>query len=208
MLLMLKIILKWRLRGWGMKNNYKKEYIDLKELPNLVPSELLPKINLLFNKDVPKTPNTADELIIYRLAQLKETDIQQHFHKEFNAFASEMKALNKHNRLHFIQNDNGDTAGGQLTQGQRIALYKRKKAEGSKAGYHDIDIKVYSAKSNLRDVFHCEVKKIGAPSQIHLTEEQLYWFLESNAMGFNAYITNNPIFFRDVVLGKIKKMFI
>lgn len=191
-----------------MKNNYKKEYINLKELPNLVPKELLPNINLLFNKDIPKTPNTGDELIIYRLAQLKETDMQQHFHKEFNAFACEIKAKNKFNKLHFVQADNGDTAGSSLTQIQRMVLYKRKKAEGSKKGFCDVMMLIYSASLNLRDAFFCEVKKIGAPSEIHLTKEQLDWFLELNSMGFNAYITNNPIFFRDVVLGEIKKMFI
>jgi len=189
-----------------MKNN-KKEYIDLKELPNLVAKEFLPKINLLFNKDIPKEPKTADELILYRLAQLKETDMQQYFHKEFNAFACEMKALNKFNELFFVQNDNGDTAGGSLSQIQRMVLYKRKKAEGSKKGFPDISKYVYSAKINLRDTFFCEVKKIGAPSEIHLGKEQLDWFLKLNSMGFNAYITNNPIFFKKVVLGEIRKMF-
>ena len=66
----------------------------------------------------------------------------------------------------------------------------------------------YSAKLNLRDTVFCEVKRIGAPSEIHLTEEQLDWFLKLNSMGFNAYIINNPIFFRDVVLKQIKNNFI
>jgi hypothetical protein len=187
---------------------YKKEYIDLKQLKKLVPEELLPNINLLFNKDIPKEPNTADELIIYRLAQLNETEIQQYFHKQFNALACELKSLNRFNQLEFVQNDNGDSAGGRLTQGQRIALYRRKKAEGSRAGFPDISMLVFNQQLNLRDTFFCEVKRIGAPSEIHITQEQLDWFLKLNSMGFNAYITNNPTFFKKVILGQIKKMFI
>ena len=53
----------------------KKNIIDLKELKNLVPTEYLPKINLLFNKDIPKEPKNADELLLTRFATVKETDI-------------------------------------------------------------------------------------------------------------------------------------
>lgn len=189
-----------------MKN--KRETIDVKELCNLVPKEYLGNINLLFNKNVAKTPNTADELIIYRLAQLKETKVQQHFHKETNALACELKIINKFNKLFFVQNDNGDGAAGNLTNNQRMALFSRKKAEGSKAGFPDSSLIFYSSKLNYRDTTYCEIKKIGAPSEIHITENQLKWFIELNEMGFDAYITNNPVFFRDVVLKKIKNYFI
>ena len=198
-------------------NNYKKkpviankttEYIDLKNIDKLVPKELLHKINFLFNKDIPKEPKTPNDLLIYRLSQLKESDMQQYFYKQVVLLQYELKQLNKFNELEFVQNDNGDTAGGQLSQGQRIALYKRKKAEGSRKGFPDISMYFYSAKLNLRDTVFCEVKRIGAPSEIHLTEEQLDWFLKLNSMGFNAYIINNPIFFRDVVLKQIKNNFI
>ena len=40
-----------------------------------------------------------------------------------------------------------------------------------------------------------------------LTEEQLNWFLKLNSMGFKSYITNNPIFFKKVILEEIKKYF-
>lgn len=185
----------------------KKEYVDLKQIHKLVPSEYLPKINLLFNKDIPKIPNTADELIIHRLAQLKETNIQQHFHREFNLLACELKMLNKFNRLEFVQIDNGDGAAGNLTNNQRMALFSRKKAEGSRKGIPDIMMPFFASNLNYRDVVFCEVKKIGAPSAIHLTQEQLDWFITLNDMGFNSYITNNPIFFRDVVLKNIKEFY-
>ena len=71
----------------------------------------------------------------------------------------------------------------------------------------DISMYLYSAKLNLRDTVFCEVKRIGSPSEIHLTKEQLDWFLKLNSMSFDAYITNNPIFFKDVVLKEIKSNF-
>jgi hypothetical protein len=196
-------------------NYYKKkpiankttEYIDLKNIDKLVPKEFLHKINFLFNKDIPKEPKTSNELLIYRLSQLKESDMQQHFYKQAVLLQHELKLLNKFNELEFVQNDNGDTAGGQLSQGQRISLYKRKKAEGSRKGFPDVSMYFYSAKLNLRDTAFCEVKRIGSPSEIHLTKEQLDWFLKLNSMGFDAYITNNPIFFRDVILKEIKSNF-
>lgn len=190
-----------------MTNKYKKEYIDLKEINKLVPDHYRHKINLLFNKDIPKEPKNPDELMIYRFAQLTESQIQQAFHTQFNTKAIELKKLNRFNELEFVQNDNGDSAGGQLTQIQRITLYRRKKAEGSRAGFPDIAMLYFCANLNLRDVFYCEVKKIGAPSEIRLTREQLDWFIKLNDMGFNSYITNNPLFFNNVILKKISEMF-
>ena len=183
------------------------DYIDIKNIDKLVPKEFLPKINLLFNKDIPKEPKTADDLLIYQLASLKESDMQQYFYKQAISLQQELKQLNQFNELEFVQNDNGDTSAGHLTAIQRIALFKRKKAEGSRKGFPDISIHYYVNKLTFRDTVFCEVKKIGAPSEIHLTKEQLDWFLKLNSMSFNAYITNNPIFFKGVVLGKIKNNF-
>ena len=84
-----------------------------------------------------------------------------------------------------------------------MSLYKRKKAEGSRAGFPDCSMLI--SDKNKRDVLFCEVKKIGAPSDVRLTEEQLGWFINLNRMGFKCYITNNPIFFRDVILKEIKE---
>jgi hypothetical protein len=187
--------------------NKTTEYIDLKNIDKLVPKEFLHKINFLFNKDIPKEPKTPNELLIYRLSQLKESDMQQYFYKQAVLLQYELKQLNKFNELEFVQNDNGDTAGGQLSQVQRISMYKRKKAEGSRKGFPDVSMYFYSAKLNLRDTVFCEVKRIGSPSEIHLTKEQLDWFLKLNSMSFDAYITNNPIFFKDVVLKEIKSNF-
>lgn len=189
-----------------MKN--KRDIIDLKELHNLVPKEYFGNINLLFNRNISKEPKTTDELLIYRLSKLKETDVQQYFHKQVVLLDYEVKRINKLNQIHFVQIDNGDTAGGQLSQLQRMALYKRKKAEGSKKGFSDSMILFEACNIKYRNVVFCEIKKIAAPSGIHITEEQLKWFITLNEMRFDAYITNNPIFFRDVVLKKIKNYFI
>tara|TARA_R110000868_G_scaffold29030_1_gene107926 strand:+ start:4081 stop:4653 length:573 start_codon:yes stop_codon:yes gene_type:complete len=189
-----------------MKNNEQK-FIDLKDLDKLVPHYWRDRINLLVNKDIPKRPKTSDDTLIIKFAALKESDMQQYFYKLFNLVAQEMKFRHKFNELEFVQNDNGDTAGGSLTQIQRMVLYKRKKAEGSRKGFPDCSMLLFNQGLNLRDTIFCEVKKIAAPSSIHIREEQLEWFLKLNGMGFNAYITNNPIFFRDVVLGEVRNFF-
>ena len=56
-------------------NFHRKNTIDIKNLKNLIDKDYLPKINLLFNKDIPKEPKTPDELLLFRFANLKETDI-------------------------------------------------------------------------------------------------------------------------------------
>ncbi len=183
----------------------KKNIIDLKELKNLVPTEYLPKINLLFNKDIPKEPKNADELLLTRFATLKETDIQQYFYKEIQYLAIEAVKKHKFNYLEAVKNDNGDAVVSKLTENQRMAFYARKKAEGFKGGFPDLTIFLYNAFIALRDTMYLEIKKIGAPSEIHLSEQQLQWFIKLNNMGFSCYITNNPIFFRDVILKEIKK---
>jgi hypothetical protein len=187
--------------------NKTTEYIDIKNIDKLVPKEFLPKINLLFNKDIPKEPKTADDLLIYEFAKSKESDIQQYFYNESKLLQQELKQISKFNEFEFVQNDNGDSSAGNLSQVQRIALFKRKKAEGSRKGFPDISMYLYNNKLTFRDTIFCEVKKIGSPSEIHLSKEQLDWFLKLNSMSFDAYITNNPIFFKNVVLGEIKKNF-
>jgi len=127
--------------------NKTTEYIDLKNIDKLVPKEFLQKINFLFNKDIPKEPKTPNDLLIYRLSQLKESDMQQYFYKQAVLLQYELKQLNKFNELEFVQNDNGDSSAGHLSQIQRMALFKRKKAEGSRKGFFDISIYFYA--SNL-----------------------------------------------------------
>ena len=188
-------------------SDYHKKTIDVKNLKNLVDADYLPKINLLFNKDIPKEPKTPDELMLLRFAGLKESEIQKYFFSQIRNLGIEIMSKNKLNFMEAVKNDNGDAVVSKLTDNQRMAFYARKKAEGFKGGFPDLTILLFNSRLCLRDTMYLELKRIDAPSGIHLTEEQLVWFVKLNNMGYNSYITNNPIFFRDVVLKEIKNFF-
>ena len=188
-------------------SNFEKKTIDIKNLKNLVDPDYLPKISLLFNKDIPKEPKTPDELMLFRFASLKESEIQKYFFSQIRNLGIEIMSKNKLNFMEAVKNDNGDAVVSKLTQNQRMAFYARKKAEGFKGGFPDLTILLFNSRVCLRDTMYLELKRIDAPSGIHLTEEQLDWFVKLNNMGYNSYITNNPIFFRDVVLKEIKNFF-
>ena len=188
-------------------SDYHKKTIDVKNLKNLVDADYLPKINLLFNKDIPKEPKTPDELMLFQFASLKESEIQKYFFSQIRNLGVEIMSKNKLNFMEAVKNDNGDAVVSKLTDNQRMAFYARKKAEGFKGGFPDLTILLFNSRLCLRDTMYLELKRIDAPSGIHLTEEQLVWFVKLNNMGYNSYITNNPIFFRDVVLKEIKNFF-
>lgn len=186
---------------------FEKKIIDVKNLKNLVDPDYLPKINLLFNKDIPKEPKTPDELMLFRFANLKESEIQKYFFSQIQNLAIEIMSKNELDFMEAVKNDNGDAVVSKLTENQKRAFYARKKAEGFKGGFPDLTIFLYNSRLWLRDTMYLELKRIDAPSGIHLTEEQLDWFVKLNNMGYNSYITNNPIFFRDVVLKEIRNFF-
>ena len=188
-------------------SDFHKKTIDVKNLKNLVDADYLPKINLLFNKDIPKEPKTPDELMLLRFAGLKESEIQKYFYSQIRNLGIEIMSKNKLNFIEAVKNDNGDAVVSKLTQNQRMAFYARKKAEGFKGGFPDLTILLFNSRLCLRDTMYLELKRVDAPSGIHLTEEQLDWFVKLNNMGYNSYITNNPIFFRDVVLKEIRNFF-
>ena len=188
-------------------SDYHKKTIDVKNLKNLVDPDYLPKINLLFNKDIPKEPKTPDELMLLRFAGFKESDIQKYFYSQIRNLGIEIRSKNNPNFMEAVKNDNGDAVVSKLTDNQRMAFYARKKAEGFKGGFPDLTILLFNSRLCLRDTMYLELKRIDAPSGIHLTEEQLDWFVKLNNMGYNSYITNNPIFFRDVVLKEIRNFF-
>lgn len=187
-----------------MPNNYKKEVIDLDQLAELVHKDYLPKINLVFNKDVPKEPKKPNDLILCHFQSYNESETQSAFCKMVEQLNYELQTVNKLNRAFAVQIDNGDSAGGNLSQIQRMNLYKRKKAEGSKAGFPDLMIPYSIRGVNLHNTIFCEVKRITTPSNVKISKEQLKWFIELNDMGYNAYITNNPIFFKNVILQEIR----
>lgn len=179
----------------------KEDIVDIKNISQLVDKQLLPRIGLVFNSDIKTNPKLA----IYQ--DWTESQVQKFFKKSFDKLKYEIENKCKGTRIEFIQNDNGDSAGGNLTEIQRMALYGRKKAEGSRKGFPDITILVSRKEydDNAFAIF-CEVKKINAPSGIRLKQEQLDWFIDLNKMGFASYICNNIFFFENVILGKIKKV--
>ena len=184
---------------------FEKKIIDVKNLKNLVDPDYLQKINLLFNKDIPKEPKTPDDLLLVRFAKLSESDIQKYFYQQIKILAIEASSKNKLHYLEAVKNDNGDAIVTKLSDTQKKFFYMRKKAEGFKSGFPDLTILSYSATTNLRDTTYLEVKKINAPSSIGLTEDQFNWFVKLNNAGFDSYITNNPIFFKNVILKQIEK---
>jgi len=157
-------------------------------------------INLVYNKDIPKDPNTAAELILSKFHNALETKIQQHCHKEFNALASEVQYKYGKKLMEFVQVDNG----GKMGIGQRM----KKKAEGTKASWPDVQLVLGSTCGKYSQVIFVEFKRIDKSySKLKIEKEQIAYHDWLNEIGFKAYITNNPIFFRDVILGEVREFY-
>lgn len=145
---------------------------------------------IIYNKDIKglekKDTLTTDEMILLRLGNsCLEKVIQETCHNMFNL---------KFEEGIFVAIDNGDTAGGKLEPYKRIVLYKNKKKLGTKSGFSDVML-IRKGK-----VAFVEFKRIGCPSQIDIKPEQLDYQKQLQDMGFKAYITNNPVYFNNVIL--------
>ena len=150
---------------------------------------------IIYNKDIKglekKDTLTTDEMILLRLGQgCLEKVIQETCHNMFNL---------KFEQGIFVAIDNGDTAGGKLKPYQRIVLYKNKKKLGTKSGFSDVML-IRKGK-----VAFVEFKRIGCPSEIDIKPEQLAYQKLLQDMGFKAYITNNPVYFNNVILKEFSK---
>lgn len=157
---------------------------------------------LLQNKDIAafeKLPKlTPAGLAIVRHKGLKETQIQQACVRMVKNYALTLK---KDCKVKFIQIDNG----GKLTDWGRI----RKFQEGTYSNFCDAMIIVSKGKQNK--VIFVEFKRIASKSGIvgdekHF-ESQLKEIEDLQESGFSAYITNNTIFFENVILEEIKDFF-
>jgi hypothetical protein len=164
---------------------------------------------LLQNEDIAafeKLPKlTPAGLAILRHKGLKETQIQQSCVRMVKNYALTLK---KDCKVKFIQIDNG----GKLTDGGRI----RKFQEGTYSNFCDAMIIVSKGKQNK--VIFVEFKRIASKSGIvgkknkrtgrydHF-EDQLKEIEDLQESGFSAYITNNTIFFENVILEEIKDFF-
>lgn len=129
---------------------------------------------------------------------LKETQIQQACVRMVKSYALTLK---KDCKVKFIQIDNG----GKLTDWGRI----RKFQEGTYSNFCDAMIIVSKRKQNK--IIFVEFKRIASKSGIvgdekHF-ESQLKEIEDLQESGFSAYITNNTIFFENVILEEIKDFF-
>lgn len=148
---------------------------------------------IIYNKDIKelekKQSISPDELALLKLGkQPLEKKIQE---------ACRIIFESQFDYRGFVSIDNGDTAGGKLLDYQRINLYKNKKKTGTKHGFPDTMLIV---KNKIAFV---EFKRIGAPSQIDIKQDQLDYQKWLQDMGFKAYITNNPIYFKNVILKEL-----
>ena len=73
------------------------------------------------------------------------------------------------------------------------------------SGFPDVVILASLAGSQL--VIFVEFKRIGTPSQVKISDNQKHWNEVLQAMGFLAFITNNPLYFEKVICGEIRKFF-
>ena len=160
-------------------------------------------INLLFKDDIVKLLNkntqTPDEYFLSRFHQALETKVQQECHTMFNqlAFKYEQKFGGK--VMEFVQLDNGGKMG--------FKQKAKKKAEGTKKGIPDTVLFCGSPCGQYSQVILVEFKRIGVKSEIKISNEQLHYHNWFNSIGFKSYITNNPLFFRDVILQDVKDFY-
>jgi hypothetical protein len=157
---------------------------------------------LLQNKDIAAVGKlnivTPSQLTILKHKGLKETQIQQSCVRMIKNYALTLK---KDCKVKFIQIDNG----GKLTDWGRI----RKFQEGTYSNFCDAMIIISKGKQNK--VIFVEFKRISSKSGIigdekHF-ENQLKEIEDLKESGFSAYITNNTIFFENVILEEIKYFF-
>jgi len=154
---------------------------------------LLKNKPILTNKDVreieSKTSLSNDDILLLKLGNQRETYIQQYCHSIFKGIAYELQLKYKANVAQFIQLDNGGSSNS--------STRKRKAAEGTKSGVPDVAL--FFGLPDCNKVILVEFKRIGSPSQINISPKQEHYNKWFNSIGFEAYITNNPLYFRDVI---------
>lgn len=150
-------------------------------------------------KDLEKKGSVSmAEACLLRYSRALETQIQQSFKSITNALAREM-AQEFGGRIKFVQIDNG----GKLTAGGRL----RKWQEGTVRGFSDIMLLMSTKCGQYNKVIFVEAKRIGAKHEIKIGSDQLECQKWLSEMGWSAYITNNPAYFREVICKEIKDFF-
>lgn len=145
-------------------------------------------INLLNKKEAEQNPN------LIRYLNFTESEIQITCKRIFDSFAFQLELEYKKTLLDFIQIDNGAKSG--------IRYKIKKKKEGTKKGFPDVMILATTLNNSQQKTFFVEFKRIG---NYKISDEQLEYHKKLNQMGFESYITNNPIFFEKyIVLDRIQ----
>jgi len=140
-------------------------------------------INLLTKKEA------KQDLNLIRYLNLIESDIQIACKQNFDNFAFQLEMKYKRPLLQFVQIDNGAKSG--------IRYKMRKKAEGTKKGFPDVMILATRPDNSQQKTIFVEFKRLGA---YKISDEQLHYHQLLNQMGFESYITNNPVFFEKHIL--------
>lgn len=126
-----------------------------------------------------------------------ETTIQSHGRNHFLHLKQEMVWKYPGAEMEFIQLDNGTN----LTQTGKFKKWR----EGTVSGFPDVTI-LLSWKGQQKIIF-VEFKRIGVPSSVKISDNQKAWNQKLQAMGFQAHIMNNPIYFEKKICGEIRKFF-
>lgn len=141
---------------------------------------------IIYNKDIEANSQYAF------LENMLETKVQQYCKKLFEW------SLAEHQMSYagfFQQNDNGTDS----SKAKNAIMNKmRKKAEGTISGWPDVSLVLQGG-----IVIYVEFKRIGTPSQIDIKDKQITIHHQLKQLGFKTYITNNPIFFEQVIMKEV-----
>lgn len=144
---------------------------------------------IIYNRDIEELSQRSfipSELsVLMRYLNALETTIQSHGRNHFLHLKQEMVWKYPGAEMEFIQLDNG----ANLTQTGKFKKWR----EGTVSGFPDVTI-LLSWKGQQKIIF-VEFKRIGVPSSVKVSDNQKDWNQKLQAMGFLAFITNNPIYF-------------
>lgn len=150
---------------------------------------------LIYNKDIKESGNA----FLMQFINAKESTIQQFCKREIDCLNSALKIQYKlkDDLIKFVHIDNGGKSG--------IQHKIKKKREGTEEGFPDVMIIVSNLDKSKRLTMFLEFKRIGTPSQIHITDKQYYYNKWLSDAGFYARIINNPLLFRTEIIAKIQQ---
>ena len=158
---------------------------------------------LVYNSDIKtiegKSDITPDEFLLIHYKDALETKIQQACNTIFQSRVVELEIEYGCKVAEFVQIDNG----ADLTKYGKI----RKAKEGTKRGIPDVCLFLGTPCGQYSKVILVEFKRIGTPSKVIIGKEQQYYHDWFNAIGFKSYITNNPLYFKNVIMGEVDNFF-